>query len=526
MRTKRWQTKVTDGAGSAALPPLGYLDLDKITKEGSAYTHNPSTFSMHAPPLVSPSTTYSGPPPPYSYPSSAASSVVGGNNGSSGGQVPATYNPPQNRQAAGADNKDTSYSTPRQSLPSINEALSISSILNTSAPPRPSNTARSPTSPTYQHHIGTPSNRPATSAHQQPSREANTYENMNRTSAPTISSYTNYAHDTKISPTTNSFPNTLPASQPSRTMQSPTSYPRPGPSIIQHRHPLSPYSANNHTHANNGTTYQPSSRPEPITNGLSSHHTYQPAYSYPPSTPAVTSYQSPLVEHSTWRGGNPDLERAEEVRKATSKESPPGKPVYGEYVKRHLDIFDLETSLNEVRCSIRLKSAKLTPFQQIAEGSGRALEFSRHYGIAAHHTQRSGPIPGSLPSINECDDMIRQQNRVLECVSSIREVILKQQQALAEQKSYDERNHKNATSQSEGETGSYLDKIEGSGGFAGPDPKKRRGRAAPPGRCHSCNRAETPEWRRGPDGARTLCNACGLRTYLLFIFFFFFGANI
>src|SRR5277367_3268539 len=35
-------------------------------------------------------------------------------------------------------------------------------------------------------------------------------------------------------------------------------------------------------------------------------------------------------------------------------------------------------------------------------------------------------------------------------------------------------------------------------------------RAAPPGRCHSCNRAETPEWRRGPDGARTLCNACGL----------------
>lgn len=53
-------------------------------------------------------------------------------------------------------------------------------------------------------------------------------------------------------------------------------------------------------------------------------------------------------------------------------------------------------------------------------------------------------------------------------------------------------------------------------GFAGDEknggePRKRRGRAAPPGRCHSCNRNETPEWRRGPDGARTLCNACGLR---------------
>lgn len=35
-------------------------------------------------------------------------------------------------------------------------------------------------------------------------------------------------------------------------------------------------------------------------------------------------------------------------------------------------------------------------------------------------------------------------------------------------------------------------------------------RAAPPGKCHSCNISETPEWRRGPDGARTLCNACGL----------------
>ena len=40
-------------------------------------------------------------------------------------------------------------------------------------------------------------------------------------------------------------------------------------------------------------------------------------------------------------------------------------------------------------------------------------------------------------------------------------------------------------------------------------------RASPPGKCHSCNIRETPEWRRGPDGARTLCNACGLRTSLL-----------
>lgn len=51
------------------------------------------------------------------------------------------------------------------------------------------------------------------------------------------------------------------------------------------------------------------------------------------------------------------------------------------------------------------------------------------------------------------------------------------------------------------------------GQAAGPCKAKyrKRSRATPPGKCHSCNIRETPEWRRGPDGARTLCNACGLR---------------
>ncbi|KAG0362644.1 hypothetical protein BG005_004761 [Podila minutissima] len=40
--------------------------------------------------------------------------------------------------------------------------------------------------------------------------------------------------------------------------------------------------------------------------------------------------------------------------------------------------------------------------------------------------------------------------------------------------------------------------------------RKRAKRTHPPGRCMSCDSSDTPEWRRGPDGARTLCNACGL----------------
>lgn len=32
----------------------------------------------------------------------------------------------------------------------------------------------------------------------------------------------------------------------------------------------------------------------------------------------------------------------------------------------------------------------------------------------------------------------------------------------------------------------------------------------PTNKCHRCGTTETPEWRRGPNGVRTLCNACGL----------------
>eukprot|EP01116_Phalansterium_solitarium_P022692 TRINITY_DN7586_c0_g1_i2.p1 TRINITY_DN7586_c0_g1~~TRINITY_DN7586_c0_g1_i2.p1 ORF type:complete len:363 (+),score=8.19 TRINITY_DN7586_c0_g1_i2:143-1231(+) len=42
--------------------------------------------------------------------------------------------------------------------------------------------------------------------------------------------------------------------------------------------------------------------------------------------------------------------------------------------------------------------------------------------------------------------------------------------------------------------------------------KKRRFKIAPGDLyCHSCFTKETPEWRRGPDGSKSLCNACGLR---------------
>ena len=71
--------------------------------------------------------------------------------------------------------------------------------------------------------------------------------------------------------------------------------------------------------------------------------------------------------------------------------------------------------------------------------------------------------------------------------------------------------HRYSTSEASNESHSpSSSKFEGSGGFAGADAKKKGGKVGPHDRCHSCNRAETPQWRPGPDGPKSLCNDCGI----------------
>ena len=136
-------------------------------------------------------------------------------------------------------------------------------------------------------------------------------------------------------------------------------------------------------------------------------------------------------------------------------------------------------------------------------------DFSRRYGDRMHQHTRSGPPLNSLPSMVEVEDMLAKSKIQMDSLAKIRDVIIAQQ-AVYQQQMDDQRQQQKAYPESAPPIEQQMDGIETKGGFAGPDTKKRRGRAAPPGRCHSCNRAETPEWRRGPDGARTLCNACGL----------------
>lgn len=138
-------------------------------------------------------------------------------------------------------------------------------------------------------------------------------------------------------------------------------------------------------------------------------------------------------------------------------------------------------------------------------------DFARRYSDRLHQTARSGPTPSTLPSIVEIEDMMAKSRLQLDSLSKIREVVIAQQVAYDQQAAEQRQQQQKAFAEPLMPAHPHPQDLEDAkAGFAGSDPKKRRGRAAPPGRCHSCNRAETPEWRRGPDGARTLCNACGL----------------
>jgi len=82
----------------------------------------------------------------------------------------------------------------------------------------------------------------------------------------------------------------------------------------------------------------------------------QPLYTYQPQpqsmAPSPYHPSDPYHGHNshpnTWRSDGSEINRAEEGRKAASRGASLGGQSYGESVKRHLDIFDLETSLNEV----------------------------------------------------------------------------------------------------------------------------------------------------------------------------------
>ena len=320
------------------LPSINYLDMEKIKREALEYSQRkPSTTApaMPAPLQISQMHMYSGPPPPYSYPSSTASSVLG---------LTGYISPPDSRRTSD-DDKDPQAALHQQSLPSIHEALGKDQpLLYSAAPPAivpPTQTSvpvslRTPTTPVSRSHPdavlpGPPnpyaaSSQPLPYNHEPSDRSAQQVPRKgSHGEEPPLRSSRFATHD----------PSSQAVNHP--IVSSPIPAVRPNPLSMQHQ---------------NSSPMYNSVLPHSATVLPQAGYYGQSAYSYPPQPASILSYQNPIAQPPAWRTDGTEIDRTEEMRKAACKRSPPsshhGGQHYGESVKRHLDIFDLETSLNEV----------------------------------------------------------------------------------------------------------------------------------------------------------------------------------
>ncbi|KAF2867639.1 glutamate-cysteine ligase-domain-containing protein [Massariosphaeria phaeospora] len=482
---------------SVGLPSINHLDPDRIKREEGEYLRKHS-----APAMVSPLHPFPGPSLLHSnHQSLAASSLPGPLGG--------LLSPPESRRTSG-DEKESQRAPARQSLPSIHEALGSEQPLPYSGPP-PSAPISAP--PPYLPPTATTS--PADQRTRAFASDVHSSHGPPNPFSHPRSPFMNNPSSTGPPPPP---PQAQPDSLPHASFSEPRpsfSEPRPSLSAPQHNPKLPtlhPLRTTQSPPINSSRPNQPYSSQQPPASGydssasqsagpMNSHYGYsQYPSNYPLSAPAPSGPNSaypptpstysapPRYPPPAWRTDNPyDGPRLKDEKIGRSNLAP-----YGESVKRHLESFDLEASLNEM-----------------AEGAGRVMDFSKIYRQRAHENQRIGMTPQSIPRLEEVDEMLKYGDRIQLSLQRMREVVFNHQQATMIQPPQDPR-YRQLNGYDHDVPNVFSDDVKG-GGFAGPEAKKpRRGRAAPPGRCHSCNRAETPEWRRGPDGARTLCNACGL----------------
>ncbi|XPS78916.1 hypothetical protein M3J09_010914 [Ascochyta lentis] len=477
---------------SVGLPSINHMDANRFKREENDYQRKLSNSAM-----VSPLHPYPGPSHSHNNHQSPPASAVPGS-------LAGLLSPPESRRTSG-DEKDVHKPAARQSLPSISEALGAEQSLPYPGPVPPPPSAAAPPS---QHYLPASATTSPSDSRKRPF-ESDSYSAQGPSNpfshprSPFISASASQVpppppppppqsqldstsrppYEPRLPYSAPQHNSRLPSLHPIKTTQSPPPVARPNPPYSSYPpapspayEPPAPQRADpmNHQYGYPPYASYPSSAPAPT----------GPPTAYPPST---STYSAPSRYYPTSLRDNNET-HLEEKKLNRASLAP-----YGESVKRHLDSFDLEASLNEM-----------------ADGCGRISEFSKVYRQRAHENQRIGMTPQSIPRLEDIDDMIKQGERVQMSLQRMRDVVFNHHQAsIAEPPR--EAHYRRANGYDHETSSSYGDDMKSNGGFAGADNKTRkRGRAAPPGRCHSCNRAETPEWRRGPDGARTLCNACGL----------------
>ncbi|RDA82599.1 hypothetical protein CP532_6327 [Ophiocordyceps camponoti-leonardi (nom. inval.)] len=165
------------------------------------------------------------------------------------------------------------------------------------------------------------------------------------------------------------------------------------------------------------------------------------------------------------------------------------RPRYEAPPNRHFETWSYQDSLSRIGSSSRT-----------------IYTFAEAYTRIAREQHGSQPIPERLPTEREVNEMLVNVDLIKRSLDQVKDAI---QASIQSERAREGAKAKSSTYDDDHDMAMYGDAMKPQYAMQH-EVKKRRGRAAPPGRCHSCNRIDTPEWRRGPDGARTLCNACGL----------------
>ncbi|KAI1439301.1 hypothetical protein GGR50DRAFT_16250 [Xylaria sp. CBS 124048] len=214
-----------------------------------------------------------------------------------------------------------------------------------------------------------------------------------------------------------------------------------------------------------------------------SHVSSQPPMPYPPGQLPLSAAPAPARHHAPtpYDAHRPAPPRADD-------EYGMHRTRYDTTLNRHFEAWGYSDCLSK-----------------IAWNANTIRNFAEAYIKVASEQHGGHPIPERLPTEKEVSSLIDLSMWLKSQLENVRDIV---QHSLAE-KARDSNRNSGPNYDGDDDMSMYGDNVKPSS-FGLGEVKKRRGRAAPPGRCHSCNRIDTPEWRRGPDGARTLCNACGL----------------
>ncbi|KAI9893962.1 MAG: hypothetical protein M1814_005515 [Vezdaea aestivalis] len=408
---------------SDALPSINQLNFDK--------------GKVHGPPLPSPTSfSYPGPPPPYSYPISNPSSAI------SLSSPIDSHRPPLDDKAL----------TPiRTALPSIQEVIrgdskfSLNTIASTSTAPSPisvSHLQRAHTASAVFHNSHVEATGPPPITHGDPQHQR--YQPPPPAPGPTTPTHANYRT------TPSALPAAWTAPRPSLPPQDSYNAPRrrysghssnEPPQIGQtyKQEPPSPVSAS--APYNFGQTFQqpPPNHVQPRA-GPPSHSSFRPT--------SFSTSQYPYGHHGQ-RFEGPDLARVDELKRQGAKSH--HGDIYGFSVRRHLDHFDLDSSLREV----------IQNSQYLLRGTEGHLERFK----TAQGTNQS-PVP--VPTSEACDDMIRASQNLTKTLTYVKEMLMNSQDHLAATEQSSAQAFKPPLDDDEGSM--YEDPKSGTG----TDSKKRR----------------------------------------------------